>query len=167
MEVVPLQGGPVAVPYDAGEAQRLLADANALLHDANRRIAEVEKGRGQLTGLASPCAGNCRLCLFRPACQAYWLARRQVEKAKWPADVRGLVYETARLRNGKVCMRIAQSEPPTPSCMTVRNLTDGVTRHPLLQKAQPGIMVALYGLEHNYHSGDYAETQNTVIFVTT
>jgi hypothetical protein len=27
-------------------------------------------------------------------------------------------------------------------------------------------MVALYDLEHNYHSGDYTETQNTVIFVT-
>jgi hypothetical protein len=63
-------------------------------------------------------------------------------------------------------MRIAQSEPLTPSCITVRNLTDGVARHPLLHKAQPGTMVTLYGLEHNYHSGDYAETQNTVIYMT-
>jgi hypothetical protein len=64
-------------------------------------------------------------------------------------------------------MKIARREPPTPSCTTVRNLMDGAARHPLLDKAQPGNMVTLYGLEHNYHSGDYTETQNTVIFVTT
>lgn len=167
LEVVPLQGAPVAVPYETGEAQRLLVDADALLRDANRRIVEVENGRGQTTGLASPCAWNCRLCLFRPACQAYWLARTQGAQAKWPADVRGTVYETIRLGNGKVCMRIAQSELPRPLYITVRNLTDGIARHPLLHKAQPGIMVALYDLVHNYHSGDYAETQNTVIFVMT
>jgi hypothetical protein len=64
-------------------------------------------------------------------------------------------------------MRIAQSDQPGSSCITVRNLTDGAARHPLLDKVQPGIGVALHGLEHNYHAGDYAETQNTVIFVTT
>ena len=64
-------------------------------------------------------------------------------------------------------MRIAQSDQPSASCITVRNLTDDIARHPVLHRAQTGISVALYGLEHNYHSGDYAETQNTVIFVTT
>jgi hypothetical protein len=64
-------------------------------------------------------------------------------------------------------MRIAQSDQSSASCITVRNLTDGAARHPLLDKAQPGSMVALYGLEHNYHSGDYAETQSTVCYVTT
>jgi hypothetical protein len=167
LEVVPLQGAPVAVPYDTGEAQRLLAGADTFLHEANRRIAEVESGRRRIVELASPRAENCRLCLFRPACHAYWLARTQEAQAKWPADVRGTVHETTRLRNGRVCVRIAQSDQSSASCITVRNLTDGAARHPLLDKAQPGSMVALYGLEHNYHSGDYTETQNTVIFVTT
>jgi len=54
LEVVPLQGAPLAVPYDTEEAYGLLADAVAFLQDANRRIAEVEIGRGQTTGLASP-----------------------------------------------------------------------------------------------------------------
>lgn len=168
LEVVPLQGAPVAVAYETGEAQRLLAEATAVLHDANRQIAKVESGRKGIVELASPRVENCGLCLFRPACQAYWLARGQGKgaQAKWPADVRGSVYETTRVRNGKMCMRIAQSESPTPSYITVRNLTDGIARHPLLHKAQRGIMVALYGLERNYHSGDFAETQNTVICVT-
>jgi hypothetical protein len=167
LEVVPLQGTAVAIPYDAEEADGLLAAAVAFLQDANRRVAEVEIGRGQTAGLASPCSGNCRLCLFRPACDAYWSARTQGSQAKWPADVRGVVHETTRLRNGKVCMRIAQSEQPGSSCITVRNLTDDIARHPVLDKAQSGIRVALYGLEHNYRSGDYTETQSTVCFVTT
>ena len=60
-----------------------------------------------------------------------------------------------------------QSDQPSASCITVRNLTDSAIRHPLLDEAHPGIRVALYGLEHNYRSGDYTETQNTVFFVTT
>lgn len=165
LEVVPLQGAPFVVPYDTGEALRLLASADAFLRDANRRIAEVVSGRRGIVELASPRVENCRLCLFRPACQAYWLVRTQDAQAKWPADVKGVVDEKTRLRNGKWCIRITQSDLPTPSLITVRNLTDGVVRHPLLDKAQPGVMVALYGLEHDYHSGDYKETQNTVIIL--
>ena len=64
-------------------------------------------------------------------------------------------------------MRIAQGDQPGPTCITVRNLTDDTVRHPVLDKVQSGIRVALYGLAHNYRSGDYTETQSTVIFVTT
>ena len=167
LELVPLQGVPIAVPYDVGEAQRLLVEADTLLRDANQRIADVKNSRRKLTELASPCPRNCRLCLFRPACQAYWVVRTQETQTQWPADVRGTVYETTRLRNRKVCMRITQSDQPRPSCITVRKLTNDSTRHPLLNRAQPGIMVALYGLEHNYRTSDYVETQNTVVFVTT
>lgn len=165
LELVPLQGVPVAVSYDICEAQRLLTEADELLRNANHRIAEVESRRRGIVVLASPCVENCRLCLFRPACQAYWHARTQGAQAKWPADVKGMVEEKTRLSNGKVCMRIRQSDLPTPSHITVRNLTDGFVRHSLLAKAQPGAKVALYGLNHDYHSGDYKETQNTVVFV--
>ena len=64
-------------------------------------------------------------------------------------------------------MRVAQSDQPGSSCIAVHNLTDGAARHPLLDKAQSGSMVAVYGLEHNYRSGDYTETRNTVLFVST
>ncbi len=165
LEVVPLQGAPVSVPCNEEEAQRLLAAAVAILRDTNQRIADVKNNRRQLTELASPCPRNCRLCLFRPACQAYWLARTQEPQTQWPADVRGTVCETTHLRNGKMCLRIAQSDQPLPSCITVRNLTASIVRHPLINAAHTGIRVALYGLEHNYRSGDYAETLNTAFFV--
>lgn len=166
LELVPLQGAPVSVPYDERAATRLLDDACVLLREANRSVAEVIGGCRPATELASPCAETCMFCLYRPACRAYWLARRERPEARWPADVNGQLMESVRLRNGKRCMRIFQGHSKKLSCVTVRNLTDDTARHPLLHQVQPGAVVALCGLQHDHRSGDYTETQNTVLFVT-
>lgn len=63
-------------------------------------------------------------------------------------------------------MRIGQDAPTKSSCITIRNLTNSVDRHPLLRQVQPGTRVALYSLDYHYRSGGYTETQDTVIFVT-
>lgn len=166
LEVVPLQGTAVEVVCDPEESEQLLEKASAFLHAANRRIAEVASGRAEITGLASPQAVHCRLCLFRPACQAYWNARRLKPQEKWPADVKGFLRETTRLRNGKVCMRIVEGDLSTLPCVTVRNLTDCADRHPHLHLAAIGSGVAIYGLKFHHRSSDYTETQNTVIYGT-
>lgn len=164
LEIVPLQGTPVEVRFDPENAKRLLAEASTFLRSANKRIAEVENGSTEIIDLASPQSMYCRLCLFRPACQAYWIAKRQESQEKWPVDVEGFLRETTRLRNGKVCMKIAKDDSPTSSCITVRKLTDSMDRHPLLHRTAIGKRVAVYGLNRDYHSGDYTETQNTVIY---
>ena len=164
LEVVPLHGTAISVQYDVEEADGLLADAMAFLQNANQSIMDVETGRRQIAELASPDSKNCRFCLFRPACPAYWSARPQGSQTRWPADVEGMVKEKTRLRNGKACLRIMQYGQPEQPCITVRNLTDDVARHPLIYAAQPGVKIALYGLEHNVRSNDYEETHNTVLF---
>lgn len=63
-------------------------------------------------------------------------------------------------------MKIAEDDSPTSSCITVRNLTDSTDRHPLLYRTTTGKRVAVYGLNRDYRSGDYNETQNTVIYGT-
>lgn len=163
LEIVPLQGTPVDVRFDPENAKRLLAEASTFLRSANKRIAEVENGSAEITGLASPQSMHCRFCLFRPACRAYWIAKRQESQEKWPVDVQGFLRETTRLRNGKICMKIAEDDSPTSFCITVRNLTDSTDRHPLLHRTATGRRVAVYGLRRDYRSGDYTETQNTVI----
>ncbi len=164
LEIVPLQGTPVEVRFDPENAKRLLAEARVFLRSANKRIAEAEDGSTEIIDLASPRSMYCRLCLFRPACQAYWFAKRQESQEKWPIDVEGFLRETTRLRNGKVCMKIAEDDSPKSSFITVRNLTDSMDRHPLLHRTAIGERVAVYGLNRNYRSGDYTETQNTVIY---
>jgi len=166
LEIVPLQGTPVDVRYSPENANRLLAEASTFLRSANKRIAEVENGSAEITGLASPQSMHCRFCLFRPACRAYWIAKRQEPQEKWPVDVQGFLRETTCLRNGKVCMKIAEDDSPTSSCITVRNLTDSTDRHPLLHHTAIGKRVAVYGLNRDYRSGDYTETQNTIIYRT-
>lgn len=164
LEVVPLQGNPVKVVFKPEDAERLLAGASAFLRAANKRIAQVENGSAETTSLASPKAAHCRFCLFRPACQAYWIAKGHESQEKWPADVQGFLRETTRLRFGKVSMRIAECDSYTSHITTVRNLTDCADRHPLLHRIPIGSRVAIYCLEYHYRSGDYIETQNTVIY---
>lgn len=164
LEIVPLQDTPLEVRFDPENAERLLEEASTFLRSANKRIAEVENGSTEISDLASPKGMNCRLCLFRPACQAYWIAKRKESQEKWPVDVEGFLRETTSLRNGKVCMKIAEDDSPTSSCITVRNLTDSMDRHPLLHRTSIGKRVAVYGLNRDYRSGDYTETQNTVIY---
>ncbi|MFC1943532.1 RecB family exonuclease [Chloroflexota bacterium] len=165
LELVPLQGTPMKVDFEPKDAECLIVEASEFLHAANKRIAQVEDLRADSTDLASPQATNCRFCLFRPACHAYWVARGHESEEKWPADVQGFLREMTCLRNGKVSMRLAEDDSYTSHIATVRNLTDRVERHPFLDRIQIGNEVAIYGLEYNYHSGDYTETQNTVIYM--
>ena len=164
LEVVPLQGNPVKVVFEPEDAECLLAGASTSLRAANKRIAQVENGSAETTSLASPQAAHCRFCLFRPACQAYWIARGHKSQEKWPTDVQGFLRETTRLRNGKVSMRIAESDSYTSDITTVRNLTDCADWHPLLHRIPIGSRVAIYCLEYHYRSGDYTETPHTVIY---
>ena len=106
LKIIPLQGKPLDVHLDPAHAELLLDEAKACLQSANARIATVETGAADAAVLASPQPRNCRWCLFRPACKAYWSARRQDAAGKWPVDVRGIVQQSIHLRNGKVCLRI-------------------------------------------------------------
>ncbi|MFW6114187.1 MAG: PD-(D/E)XK nuclease family protein [bacterium] len=164
LEVIPLQGAPLEVPLDPREAEHHLQEGKMSLRAANKRIAAVQGGTSDATELAAAQPEHCRLCLFRPACKAYWLARQRNEAGKWPADVRGVLEESARLRNGKVCLRIRVAASPSIYSRTVRGVTDSVDRHPLLAGMPIGTCIAVYGLRHDYRSGDYIETQNTVIY---
>lgn len=165
LQIVPLQGKPVEVVFGPEESERLLAEAITLLHVFNMRIAEVQNGRADIFGLATPAVLHCRICLFRPACRAYSNARKLNPQEKWPADVRGILREKIRLRNGKLCMRIVEGESSSLTIVTtVRNLTGSADRHPSLDLISEGDWLELYGLRDDYRSGDYFETQNTVIF---
>ena len=163
LKIIPLQGKTLDVHLDPAHAELLLDEAKACLQSANARIAAVETGAADATVLASPQPGNCRWCLFRPACKAYWSARRQDAAGKWPVDVRGIVQQSMHLRNGRVCLRISETNLTTSAHITVRNITDSIDRHPLLNSILAGSNVAIYGLRRDNRSDDYTETQNTVI----
>lgn len=164
LEVIPLQGEPLDVSLDATDAECLLSAAKAYIRVANDRVSSVQTGTLEITQLAAAKPEHCRMCPFRPACRVYWLARRRNVDGIWPADVCGVLEASVRLRNGKICLRIRETDSPTTSCMTIRGVTDSVDRHPHLSNMPVGTHVAVYGLWRDYRSSDYTETQNTVIF---
>jgi len=166
LEVIPLYGAPLDVYLDTGEAEHLLHEASMYLLAANNQIAAAQGGTANIIELAVARPEHCRWCLFRPACRAYWVARKRHVTEKWPADVRGVLEESARLRNGKLCLRIKENDSPSPSCATVRGITDSAERHPILIDMSAETCVAVYGLRCDFLTGDYIETQNTVIYRT-
>lgn len=166
LKIIPLQGKPLEVHLDPAHAQLLLDEAKAFLQSANARIAAVETGAADATVLATPQPKNCRWCLFRPACEVYWIACRSDAAGKWPIDVRGIVEQSMCLRNGRVCLRICGADSTMSSHITVRNITNSIYRHPLLDSISTGNRVAVYGLRRDNRCYDYSETQNTVIYMT-
>lgn len=166
LEVIPLQGEPIEVVFELEHVERLLLDAKEFLRVANNRIDAVQDGTMDTTVLAVAIPEYCRLCLFRPACGAYWDARQREIDARWPADVRGILEKSTLLRNGKLCLLIRQTDSPSLSSIVVRGVTDSADRHPILTSMPLGAHVAVYGLQRDYRSCDYIETQNTVIYRT-
>jgi len=164
LEVIPLQGEPIEVVFEPEHATRLLHEAKEFLQNANNRIDAVQNGIIHTNILAAAMPEYCRLCLFRPACSAYWDARQQEIDARWPADVRGILEKSTHLRNGNICLRIRQTDSPSQTSFVVRSLTDSVDRHPILSCIPIGTSVSVYGLQRDYRSNDYIETQNTVIY---
>jgi len=166
LEVIPLQGESIEVAFEPEHAERLLREAKEFLQTTNKRIDAVRDGTMNTTVLAVALPEHCRLCLFRPACGEYWDTRQREIDAKWPADVRGILEKFTLLRNGKICLRIRQTDSPSLSSIVVRGITDSVDRHPLLNSMPIGASLAVYGLQRDYRSSDYIETQNTVIYRT-
>lgn len=164
LEIVPLQGNPIEVLFDSSHAKCLLEEAKMFLRSLNERLAAVDAGNVEIAELASPQPNHCWLCLFRPTCSAYWSTRHRETDKKWPDDVQGVLRESTISSNGKVCLRITEGEATTTPYITIRNLTNSTDRHPFLHGIPIGRWVAVYGLRRDYRSGEYIETQNTVIF---
>jgi hypothetical protein len=87
LEVVPVLGGPVPVPFERSACTALLNEARAELERTNNTIKRHDSSPLQLQQiLASPDASACGSCLYRPACTPY----REATSAGqgWPNDLR-------------------------------------------------------------------------------
>jgi len=166
LEIVPLQGGVVRLEWEPASAERLLGSALRLLRDVNVKITEAQSGKIEATSLASPNAENCRICLFRPGCQAYWTVRENDLIQNWPHDIRGILREKIALHNGMLCLRISTNLSSTDEVIGIRNISKSPQRHPLLLGLQEGSHLAVYRLRYLRPSNDYTETQSTVIYQT-
>ncbi|MFX0114510.1 MAG: RecB family exonuclease [Candidatus Hodarchaeota archaeon] len=162
LEIVPLHGASVKIDYTPEKAEKLLCDARRLLYDVNRKIADVQEGRYDISVLASAHAKNCRYCLFRPGCNSYWNARSLNIKQNWPHDIRGELINKMRLKNGKLCLKVVSDSEE--KILNIRDIIDSSTRHPSLRSLLVGNKLAVFGLKFVHRTQNYCETDRTVIY---
>jgi len=163
LEIVPLEGASVEVPYTPDEGQAFLAEAVAVLGRADEAIARAAASSARPHAeqwLANPHPTACGICPYRPVCRAYHGARTDRVGAEWPADAWGRVVAIRPLGNGRVGLDL-ESDGGTPA--RVRALTPG-DRHPTLALLQPGDRAALYNLDGRHAPHALGETPLTVLY---
>jgi hypothetical protein len=165
LELVPLQGEAVEIPFDPAECEALLADAVMALARINAIIAEFASHQKEAEArLASPSVTACRHCLFRPACAAYREARTGLTRGEaWPEDVWGDLREMRRLGNGKFLLTVVTG-PAEGAVRHLRGITPDPARHPALQHLQKGDKVGIFSLKGAEAGATLSESLWTVIY---
>jgi hypothetical protein len=158
LELVPLQGQPIRLPFSAIECIALLNEARQVFMETNAII-----DRGQADLLASPTPATCRFCVYRPCCTAYRSARTAGDQAvSWPADVWGEVVSTEVAGDGRIAVVIANGNATEP-LTTIIGLTPG-GRHPALLGVQNSDMLSLFSLRATCAANTYTESPTTTIY---
>lgn len=157
IELAPLSGSSISVPFSLEECAGLVREARRLLKDIN--VAISSKPPEELLGyLGHPDPENCSFCQFRPACPVYRSTTKNV-KDGWPVDVLGTVEEVKQLGNSKILLRVEADG-------AVANIPGlaGASRHPALRTLKQGDSVAIFNLSQSRGNDSYSETQLTTIY---
>lgn len=164
LELVPLDGLPVTVPFEPNECLVLLQECKDSLIMANDRIRNHlsmhEKEDLHLLATASPSA--CRYCPYRPGCQEYWQKRNEDPYADWTHDVRGVVQRCHILPNGNFMMQISAENQST---FLVRG-KDNPVSNPYLRDLGIDKNVAIYNLSKPGAGPVYEATTSTTMYVS-
>lgn len=165
LEIVPLQGSSIAIPFTESECIELLHRATQALSVINNKVNEVLVtyigSREEL--LAAPSPSTCRFCQFRPGCSAYQKAPKADSLNLWSKDVVGTVESIQILGNGRLSIRILVGDRPYQYAK-IRGLSPDESRHPALQNLQNGDIIGIYNLQGSLETGAFAEAVLTAIY---
>ena len=157
LELVPLYGPPLVVPYERAECTTLLDQAVAALATVNE-VIEVHENFEAEELLARPSPDTCRWCPYRPACSAYRTASAAGDDS-WPPDVWGIVVDKALKGNGTLSISLRRGK----GLYRVRDIPPTKVIHPAIEKLELGKSVALFGLTRARAVETFAAGAFTVI----
>lgn len=165
LEIVPLQGSPMFVPFDPQNCTDLLSEATATLKQVNSMLVSfVAVPNEAERQLANPSPSNCRQCTFRPGCVAYQQSRLANRDAGgWPNDVIGTLEEIRKLGNGKL-MIIVKTDGGESTLAYIRGVNSKPRRHPALEYLQNQDRIGLFNLSTNNATNTFTESQLAVIY---
>jgi hypothetical protein len=160
IQIVPLAGAKLVVPFTNEECGQLLDEAAVTLKSLNSLIAAG--GPSIYEALGTPSPQNCRFCSYRPGCPAYRKAHSRDRQADgWPVDAFGKVWDINVLRDGGVNLRTSGARGEQ---LTFRALSSVSQRHPALQSIQRGDHVGIFNARPSSNRVEFAEGPLTVLY---
>lgn len=162
LEIVPLSGPPLEVPFTRAECEALLSEAYALLHDINAEVERDAPVAERHERLAKPGPEACTFCPYRPTCHSYYHAREKQPNEAWPRDIDGTIGEQRVLGNGRTLITLLSGD----KIVRVRGLSSDPDRHPALAHIRPGEAIAIFGLRRGGGETSFVEGDYTTIYVT-
>ena len=163
IQVVPLSGARLDVPFTDEECGSLLEQASLVFRETNSRISA--QSPSDYDSFANPSPSNCRFCAYRPACPRYRTEGRFNDaKSDWPADTFGKVWDINVLRNGQVNLRVSGDRGKG---FTLRALSSDSNRHPALQMIQRGDQVGIFSARASTDRTEFAEGTLTTLYKLT
>jgi hypothetical protein len=160
IQIVPLAGPKLEVPFTHEECSQLLEEAALTLKSLNSRISGGAASAYE--AFASPSSVNCRFCSYRPACPKYREAReRDGQTNGWPADAFGKVWDINILQDSRVNLRVAGGRGEQ---FTLRALSSISKRHPALQAIQRGDQVGIFNARASSNHAEFSEGALTVLY---
>jgi len=157
LEVAPLSGSSISVPFSPEECAGLVREARRLLEEINVIISsKPPEELPRYLGHAGP--ENCSFCQYRPACPIYRSATKNAQDG-WPVDVLGIVEDIKQLGNSKTLLRV-EADGETANIPGLA----GASRHPALRTLKQGDAIAIFSLSQSRGNNSYSETQLTTIY---
>jgi hypothetical protein len=159
LELTPIQGESVIVPFDPAECMTLLNEAKALWDEINSAVLHTQEEHLSPANLASPSPETCRHCGYRPICSAYLHSDKSAPDAGWPSDVWGTIEKIQPLMNGQLAVVLQTGG----KVIVIRGLSPN-GRHPALRSAVPGQRLALFNLQKSFPVGGWHEGPYTTVY---
>jgi RecB family exonuclease len=160
LELIPLLGPAVVVPFEPNDCLELLDQAKQRLRTINSRIRTILTRHGSIAELAMPSDEACRFCEFRPGCKAYWDHRAGIDATEWPIDLRGRVVRQKTFAAGTTTIEISNVDD------TVRYRITGLraTRYPELRTNQEGAFVSAYNLRRQMAPATFSDSALSAVY---
>jgi hypothetical protein len=161
LELVPVAGAAVDIPFTRAECENLLATALRLRRQINATVTSTESLNTRVGRLARPAPEECRHCRYRPHCSPYQAAARRDPTAHWPADIRGQLRQRVRLGNGRLLIVL---ETSAGDSVQVRGVDPRQERHPALHSAASDELLAAFNLRPEGSNNSFAEGPFTTFY---
>jgi hypothetical protein len=161
LQLVPVAGAAVAIPFTREECEDLLAAALRMRRQINATVTSTNSLEIRMEQLAKPAPGECSHCRFRPNCSPYQAAASRDVTAGWPTDARGSLRERVQLGNGRLLIVLETSDG---DAIHIRGVDPRQERHPALHAVARSEVLAAFNLRRAGSNTSFAEGPFTTFY---